>query len=1182
MAEQSEGKKRYGKFRRVALWSGALALVGVTLLYFLLNVFLNTPQGIGRISRLLSDTLHQPASIQGVTVSGGTITVNGLTVTSPRGFTAGQLLTARSISVAPAWGALLTGHKSFSSITIRELNLTLFKNSSGEWNFSGLKQLATGTKGGTETVINRLVLDKASITVNGRGVTDLSLTINDFSTRGSTDSGVLLSFRDDYGGSYRLTGSARLGTHPDLDLTLVAQHVPFKILRGMKIPLDPEKGEANLLIKAKLHENDLRVVANANFAQLALRLKGDDIPLSGALDMAGAYDLRQDTATLDKCSLQVNDVIRLNATGRMDQVKQGRLFTLEVGHDGVALDKVASLLPVKLRRDLAPGGVLLPSGVRIAGKRAAITSGHAAVSLRHGRLAKGGRLLADGVAADAALDKDKDGWVLAARVSQEGKSAGVPVEFRAVPLSVRFTERLRPVVAEIPSLDVRAGGIPIRGEATYRRNDPVPVKARLELTNAPLTLLTKALPVKDMAVTSGAVTATVRAAGRGPRDMEIRVVAGIKGVQGTYAGKGLALASLSATANVAERRQELTATGSVKAGGGLYDGKRLAASFAWQVAGGNFRLSGGDLVLDRAQCRFAEIRGRIPRRSTTRDGSSLPLDLRFGGIQCLRDNAAVDGLAGELRGSLITTAGGRRLEGEGRVEAPNLSYAGKGVGSLAARFALVQGKGSAELTGNLLDGKLAAAVNGDPFAAQRDISFTMNLTGAAGGRLGELLGKERAVRVSNGSLSAAAAGSFSNKSGLRCSMTLLASGLALAGKDGKHLLKGGEVKLSGAWDENNLLLREGTITIAKGPALLLHGSVEKPLSADRAGDITLSLPETPLAGLADAFADAVPKLREAAAEGTVAAKGVLRIRGKEAGASGEMTLAGASLEVPGQKLSITGIDGTIPVSLDFAGKDSRRPDFKLVFTRENYQRLLTAMQTPAKGGDSLTIGKIRFGTTEFAATTVNMRAVNGLTEIASMSSGLFHGTLLGRGYVRYQNGMQFGADILIHDLSLRELCNSYPAIKGYLSGRVDGFLSLFGGNKGLNDLEGLLEIWTRSSKEEKMLVSKDFLQKLAGKKFRGLFFQNDRPFDRGEISAYLERGDLTFETLDISHTNFLGIRDLSVSVAPVQNKIGLDHLLATIREAATRGKAATGAPSTEAAPLPATTPPPAGEFKWEE
>jgi hypothetical protein len=286
-------------------------------------------------------------------------------------------------------------------------------------------------------------------------------------------------------------------------------------------------------------------------------------------------------------------------------------------------------------------------------------------------------------------------------------------------------------------------------------------------------------------------------------------------------------------------------------------------------------------------------------------------------------------------------------------------------------------------------------------------------------------------------------------------------------------------------------------------------------------------------------------------------------------------MAEGSLEVPSQKLSIASLNGTIPFALDLSGKGTADAPGKISFSRENYSRLLTLMQKGGKVGQGFTIGRVRFGTTEFASTTLAIKGENGLTEIRSLQSQLFQGALLGLGFVRYRGGMQYGADLLVHDLSLRELCNSYPAINGYMSGRVDGVVSLYGEGKGLNDLKGFVEFWTRNSREEKMLVSKEFLQKLAGKKLKGMFFQNDRTYDRGEIAAYMEGGYLTFKTLDISHTNFLGIRDLSVSVAPVQNKIGLDHLLASIREAASRGKAAAGGGEEPAAPA-------ATEFKWEE
>jgi hypothetical protein len=108
-----------------------------------------------------------------------------------------------------------------------------------------------------------------------------------------------------------------------------------------------------------------------------------------------------------------------------------------------------------------------------------------------------------------------------------------------------------------------------------------------------------------------------------------------------------------------------------------------------------------------------------------------------------------------------------------------------------------------------------------------------------------------------------------------------------------------------------------------------------------------------------------------------------------------------------------------------------------------------------------------------------------------------------------------------------------------------------------------------------MLVSKEFLQRMSKQKLSGFFFRSDRPYDQAEIKALMKEGDLTFETLKIVHTNLFGVRDLSVSIAPTQNSITLDHLLDSIRQASVRGTAATGERAPGGAPV---TP----EFKWGE
>jgi len=806
-----------------------------------------------------------------------------------------------------------------------------------------------------------------------------------------------------------------------------------------------------------------------------------------------------------------------------------------------------------------------------------VTSGKATFALRHGRLDKGGRMLAREIAADAVLAREGGGWGLRGKVTQQGKSAGSLVQSLNIPVAADFSERLRLLKAGIPSLSASINGIPVKGDLSYQVAAPTPLAFRLDLPELPLAVLARSFPVKNLTIAKGSVSASVRGSGRGAGELRGDVTARVNSFQGAYEGKKMALDDLSTQAAVSFSAGKMAATGSLKAVGGIFAGKKVAASFDYRVADGLVTLNNGGCAVDRTIINFSEINGAIPKNISAKGESRIPITARFTGGQCRLDDSGVAGLSGNLNALLVSAVGSRRLEGEGTVSAPSLTYKGKGVGSLAARIVLAKGKGTVAVTGKVLGGDLNASANGDPFAAERKAVFTVNLAGVQGAGLPEVLGKGRPVQVSGGALAVTGTGDYSARDGLACRMAITGSDLALIGKNGRTLLTEGGLKLAGEWKDGNLFLQEGQIVVGKETAISLRGKIARAASADRDGEIALALSRVSLTSLFDAFANILPRsLQDATAAGNIAMDGKLRIKGKETAVTGEMTLEGGALEVPGQKLSISSINGAIPFSIDFGGKAAVKPPEKLSFSRGNYPRLLTVMQQPVNEKHLLTIGKIRFGTTEFAPTTLALRAANGLTEMTSLTSGIFQGALLGRAHLRYQGGVQYGADILVNDLSLREVCNSYPSIKGYLSGRVDGFVSLFGTEKGLNEIKGLVALWTRSSKNEKMLVSKEFLQKLAGKDIKGMFFQADRPFDRGEIGAYLEGGYLTFDTLAITLTNFLGIKDWSVSVAPVQNKINLDHLLTTIREAASRGKAATGS-------APASSEKPAGsEFKWEE
>ena len=324
------------------------------------------------------------------------------------------------------------------------------------------------------------------------------------------------------------------------------------------------------------------------------------------------------------------------------------------------------------------------------------------------------------------------------------------------------------------------------------------------------------------------------------------------------------------------------------------------------------------------------------------------------------------------------------------------------------------------------------------------------------------------------------------------------------------------------------------------------------------------------------MASSLPRfLQEATVAGSLAAEGAIGLRDNRKRLNGVVFFTAAGLEIPSQRFTAADINGRLPFSLDFLGGGALPPGGAAGFTRENYPRILEQVRRTPVGGQTVTVGKVGFGPLELGAMTLWLQAGNGITELTSLRTSFNGGDIMGRGFVTTERGLRYRGDLLVHDMSLLQLCNRFPAITGYISGRVDGIASLAGGRSGVKGITGFTDFWAREGSGERMLVSKEFLQRLSGKKLQSFFFRDDRPYDRAEITALLEEGDLTFGTLDIMHTNFVGIRDLSVSIAPAQNRISLDHLLSTIKQATVRGKAATGEAPTTSAPVEP-------EFKWQE
>jgi hypothetical protein len=165
---------------------------------------------------------------------------------------------------------------------------------------------------------------------------------------------------------------------------------------------------------------------------------------------------------------------------------------------------------------------------------------------------------------------------------------------------------------------------------------------------------------------------------------------------------------------------------------------------------------------------------------------------------------------------------------------------------------------------------------------------------------------------------------------------------------------------------------------------------------------------------------------------------------------------------------------------------------------------------------------------------------------------MFGGRLSGAAFIDLSPGLNYQAGLIVDAVSLTQLCEDISPIRGYISGKVNGIVAIKGSGAGLAKIIGKADFWTFSDRGETTRISREFLEKIGGPQVRA--YLGERRFNKGIMNIYIQNGFLIFRDLEISNRNILGITDLSVKVAPLNNRIAIDHLMWTITEAAQRAK----------------------------
>ncbi len=265
-----------------------------------------------------------------------------------------------------------------------------------------------------------------------------------------------------------------------------------------------------------------------------------------------------------------------------------------------------------------------------------------------------------------------------------------------------------------------------------------------------------------------------------------------------------------------------------------------------------------------------------------------------------------------------------------------------------------------------------------------------------------------------------------------------------------------------------------------------------------------------------------------------------------------MILKNVTLKGENNEYSIGPINGVLPLAYD---EQSEQKTIKMPsFEHSEFENLIKyySQEVVNNGYKKITINSLYYGFKLFENINIWINQKGRILNIGRFSGNIFGGKLNGSGVVDLSQGLNYRAGFILEGLSLTKLCESIEPIKGYISGKVDGIVNLKGSGIGISELIGKADFWTYSANNDKTRISKEFLQKVGGPSLKT--YLGDRHFNKGIMSLYVQNGFVIFKELEISNRNLLGITDLSVKVAPLSNRIAVDHLMWTITEAASRAK----------------------------
>jgi hypothetical protein len=335
-------------------------------------------------------------------------------------------------------------------------------------------------------------------------------------------------------------------------------------------------------------------------------------------------------------------------------------------------------------------------------------------------------------------------------------------------------------------------------------------------------------------------------------------------------------------------------------------------------------------------------------------------------------------------------------------------------------------------------------------------------------------------------------------------------------------------------------------------SMQLLGTVKGFMGKDRHVQVKGTLFEAKVTEMRDSFWDIFPdSLLYVGLDGSISSEVSINYTKGQLDVNGNLLLKDCLLKGENNEYSVGPINGTLPIGYG-RGRDKNHAMSIPSFEKSQYDTLSKYYTegTLEDGFHRVTIGSFHYGFPLLDDIRLLIKQNGNVLNIARFNANIFGGRVNGSAMIDLSNGVTYRGGFLIKGLSLSTLCDRVEPIQGFISGKVDGIASFKGSGINMSQLMGMAEFWTYPTRNEKAMISKEFLNKIGGPSLK--IYLRNRPFNKGIMALYLGNGYLIFKELEISNTNFLGITDLSVKVAPFNNRIALDHLLWTVTVAAER------------------------------